>query len=40
MGRLIPAGTGMPAYRKVKVAHFKNPLAEEAEDLIEETLGE
>jgi DNA-directed RNA polymerase subunit beta' len=40
MGRLIPAGTGMPAYRKVKVSHIKNPMAEETEDMIEETLGE
>jgi hypothetical protein len=30
----------MPEYRKVKVSHFKNPLAEETEDVIEETLGE
>ena len=40
MGRLIPAGTGMAAYRKIKVSHFKSPMVEEAEDVIEETLGE
>jgi DNA-directed RNA polymerase subunit beta' len=40
MGRLIPAGTGMAAYRKIKVSHIQNPIVEEAEEMVEETIGE